>query len=482
MSRYSLRLLILWAGFALRTWHLGAASLWIDEVVTANRAHSFLADSLGSIIGAGNQVPFYYLLMRSFPTHNEFLLRLPSALAGTLSIALIMLIADRLYRDQSLTLLAGALLAFSPLHIWLSRMARSYALLIALSLLVSYLFIDLLEGNPSRPKWIAFTLSSAAAYLTHDFALILIVAQLVVLLVCQRATPHFKRRWIVAQCIAVAPFLLWFLPLIIIDLMYSGHLIKAAWIPQPHWSDLLLTFGNMAAGYDGSPSSGYLPALFAAAILLGIGMIATFRRANRWNLYWIALAIPLPLIVYLASAVKPLYVDRYFSIGLPAVLLLMVFGWQRLPHAALRWLMVGIILLTETISVGLALEQGRDERTDWRGLAAYVRDSYQPGDVILFEADHLREPFEYYYGTIDENAMQSLSEDNEPDVSLYTRLWAVYSNPHTNVHRQGALPDFDPFSPGVSPMGDWLIAHQTAIIEREDFNGIELFLVRAYQP
>jgi mannosyltransferase len=481
MSRYSPKLLIFWAGFALRTWHLGAASLWIDEVVTANRAHYPLADSLGSIIGAGNQVPFYYLLIRSFPTHTEMLLRLPSAFAGTLSIALIMLIAARLYHDQTVTLLAGALLAFSPFHIWLSRMARSYALLIALSLLVSYLFIDLLEGSQSRPKWIAFVLSSAAVYLTHDFALILIFAQLVVLLVHQRATPHFTRRWIVAQGIAVAPFLLWFLPIIIIDLLHPGHLIKAAWIPQPHWNDLLLTFSNMAAGYDGSPSWDYLPALFAAAILLGGGLIATFRRADKWSLYWFTLAIPLPLIVFLASAVKPLYVDRYFSIGLPAVLLLIVSGWRRLPRTTLRGLLVGIILLTETSSVGFTLERGRDERTDWRGLAAHVRDSYQPGDGVLFEADHLREPFAYYSGTIDENVMPSLSEDDGLDVSTFARLWAVYPNPHTNVHRQGELPDFDPFSPGVSPMGDWLIAHQTAIIQREDFNGIELFLVRAHQ-
>jgi mannosyltransferase len=482
MSRYSPKLLILWAGFALRTWHLGVASLWIDEVVTANRAHSSLADILGSIIGAGNQVPFYYLLMRSFPTYHEFLLRLPSALAGTLSIALIMLIAERLYHNQSLTLLAGVLLASNPLHIWLSRMARSYALVIALSLLVSYLFIDLLEGHQSRPTWIAFILSSAAAYLTHDFALILIVAQMVVLLVFQRATSDVTRRWIIAQCIAVAPFLLWFLPLIIIDLFHPGHLIEAAWIPQPHWSDLLLTFSNMATGFDGSPSWAYLPALIATALLLGVGLLATFRRADKWNLYWFALAIPLPLIVFLASAIKPLYVDRYFSIGLPAVLLLMVSGWQRLPRTALRWLSVGIILLTETSSVGFTLERSRDERSDWRGLAAYVRNSYQPGDGVLFEADHLREPFAFYYGAIDEIAMPSLSGGDVPGISPFSRLWAVYPNPHTNVHRQGTLPDFDPFAPGVSPMGDWLIAHQTTIIEREDFNGIELFLVRASQP
>ena len=484
MSRYSPRILILWAGFMLRTWNLGAASLWIDEVVTADRVHSSLADSLGSIIGAGNQVPFYYLLMRSFPTCNEFLLRLPSAFAGTLSIALIMLIAAHLYHDQTVTLLAGALLAFSPVHIWLSRMARAYALLIALSLLVSYLFIDMLETNRPRPKWIAFVLGSAAAYLTHYFGLILLFTQLVFLLVCRRANARFKRRWIVAQCIAVAPFLLWFLPLAIIDLLNPGHLIGkgTGWVPHPHAVDLLLTLSNMAVGYDGSGSWGYLPGLLAASILLGVGLIYIFRRANTWNLYWFALAIPFPLIVFLISAIKPLYVDRYFSIGLPAVLLLMVSGWQRLPYSALRWMTVGTILLTQVSSVGFTLQQSRDEKTDWRGLATYIRNSYQPGDSVLFEAKHLREPFEYYFGTIDENAIQTLSERADSGVSFSTRLWAVYPNPRTDVHRQGALPDFDPFSPGVSQMGDWLIEHRTAIIEQHDFNDIKLFLIGAKEP
>jgi 4-amino-4-deoxy-L-arabinose transferase-like glycosyltransferase len=484
MSRYSPKLLILWVGFVLRTWNLGAASLWIDEVVTANRVHFSFADSLGSIIGAGNQVPFYYLLMRSFPTYNEFLLRLPSAFAGMLSIALIMLIAADLYHDQTVTLLAGALLAFSPMHIWLSRMARAYALLIALSLLVSYLFIDMLETNPSRPKWIAFVLGSTATYLTHYFGLILLFTQLVFLLVCRRATSRFKRCWIVVQCIAVAPFLLWFLPLAIIDLLKPGHLIGkgTGWVPHPHALDLLLTFSNMAIGYDGSRLWGYLPGLLAALTLLCNGLIHTFRRANTWNLYWFTLAIPLPLIVYLVSGVKPLYVDRYFSIGLPAVLMLMVASWQRLPCSALRWLTVGTILLTEVSSVGFTLQKGRDEKTDWRGLAAYVRISYQPGDSILFEAKHVREPFEYYFGTLDDSAVQTLSEPAGPGVSLSVRLWAVYPDPRADVHRQGALPDFDPFSPGVSQMGDWLIEHRTTIFEQRDFNGIKLFLIGTEKP
>jgi uncharacterized membrane protein len=478
-----LAILILWAGFALRAWNLGAASLWIDEVVTANRAKFPLKDSLGSIMMAGNQVPFYYLLLRGFPTHNEMLLRLPSAFAGTISIALVMLTADRLYRNERLAVLAGALLAFNPLHIWLSRMARSYTLLLALSLLASYAFLEILRGERSRTVWTLFILSSAAAYLTHYFGLILLFAQLAFLLVYRRANWYVISRWAAAQFTAITPFLLWFLPLVLIDLFYPGTLIGkgVSWIPQPHLSDLPLTLGNMAVGFDGSQSWTFLPALFAAAILIATGLIYAFRRTDIY-LYWFLLAISLPLAVFVVSTIKPLYVDRYFSIGLPAVLLLMLYGWQRLRYAALRWVLVGIILLTGAGSVLFILRQGADEKTDWRGVAAYIRQTHRPGDGLLFEASHLREPFEYYFGTDNMDALRpmTLSEAGNfglPAMPKLARLWVVYPNPYIDTHRQGALPDFDPFAPGASRMGDWLIEHRTAIIAQRDFNGIKLFLL-----
>ena len=474
------QVLILWVGFVLRTWHLGAASFWIDEVVTANRVHRPLINSLGSIVGAGNQVPFYYLLLRGFPTSNELLLRLPSAFAGTLSIALIMLIAAHLYHDHRLTLLSGALLAFNPLHIGLSRMARSYALLIVLSLLASYLFIQLLGNNQSRPKWIVFVLSSAAAYLTHYFGLILLFAQFAFLLLSQYVPSHFKRHWLVAQCTAIAPFLLWFLPVVIIDLFRPGQLIGkgVAWIPAPHWSDLPLTFGNLAVGYDGS-SRLFIPGFLAAMILLITGWFYTLRRADTecsWNLYWFALAVPLPLVAFLASPIKSLYVDRYFSIGLPAILLFIVYGWKHFPYPALGRVLVMIILMTGAGASSAALQPGHIEKADWRDLAAYLQKVYRPGDGILFQADHLREPLEYYFGTGSIQVL-TLSEKDALDFSELHRLWVVYPNPYIDVHRQGALPDFDPFTPGAGPMGDWLIAHRTAIIAQHDFNGIKLFLI-----
>src|SRR5512133_3692722 len=118
--------IVLLAGFALRFWHLGHASLWIDEIWTDYWTQASLLKSLDLILEIGNQTPLYFTLLHFFPNDIELMLRLPSALMGGIGIALIIRVVAQLWKDYDAALFAGALVAFNPYHIWLSRMARPY--------------------------------------------------------------------------------------------------------------------------------------------------------------------------------------------------------------------------------------------------------------------------------------------------------------------------------------------------------------------
>jgi uncharacterized membrane protein len=169
--------LIVLAGLGLRVWQLGEASLWYDEAETQTWEQAAWDKFFSLVLESGNQTPLYFASLHLLPTETEFWLRLPSAVAGVAGIILLMFVTSKLYGDDHLALIMGALLAFNPYHIWFSRNTRPYALLLVVTLLASYFFLLLLRGERSRANWFAFTACSMAAYMTHYFAAALPLAQ-----------------------------------------------------------------------------------------------------------------------------------------------------------------------------------------------------------------------------------------------------------------------------------------------------------------
>ncbi|HEX3049528.1 MAG TPA: glycosyltransferase family 39 protein [Aggregatilineaceae bacterium] len=327
--------LILLFGAALRLWQLGTASLWIDEVWTQLSTEGSIHQTIVRTLELGNQTPVYFLTLHLFPRDTDFLLRLPSVLFGIIGVALVMLVALRLYNDCNYALLAGALFAFNPYFIWLSRTARYYSLLFIFSLLASYYFLVLLRNDRNRRVWILFVLSSMGAYMTHYFAAANPIAQYVLFSFLLSRKRRFFRRWMVAQVIAVLPLLVWMVLLSQQEVLSIG----IGWIPKPSWKAPLQTLWDMTVGYDGGVRLDgslrwYVPfGLVSAAVGLAVGIYDALQnhRTNPINFFWFWLLVaPLVLVFALSTALRSLYVDRYFVVVLPAVLLLMLVGWRRL--------------------------------------------------------------------------------------------------------------------------------------------------------
>jgi len=201
-------LLILLAAFAFRVWTLASSSLWIDEIWTDYQTHTPLDVSFRLMLESGSQTPLYFAAVHYFPSDNDLLLRWPAALMGVLGVALMMRVVRQLYGDGQIALIAGALVATNPYHIWLSRTARPYPQMFILALLASYFFLELLQGHRTRANWIGFTLASMAAYVTHYFTLALPLAQYALFAFILRGNRGFFRNWIKAQIVAGIPLLL----------------------------------------------------------------------------------------------------------------------------------------------------------------------------------------------------------------------------------------------------------------------------------
>ena len=160
-------LLAMLAGL-LRFLHLGAWSLWADEVYTLRDLHDWSAIK-GYPIG-------YWLIgmaVRCFG-ESEFSARLMPALAGTITVPALYLIGRRLFNERA-GVIAGILLALSSFHICYSQYARYYTLLMLLGLLAMWFAWDGIDRDRKGRLALSAGLFLATA-LTHWSGLLLLPA------------------------------------------------------------------------------------------------------------------------------------------------------------------------------------------------------------------------------------------------------------------------------------------------------------------
>src|SRR5215468_6265468 len=112
---------------ALRLYRIAARPLSSQEIYTWDFSHQTVPFILGPLSHMETNPPFYYLLIKFIMTfgETEFLLRLPSVVAGTLAIPLIYILG-RVGGASKSGVIGAGLLSLSAIAITYSREARGY--------------------------------------------------------------------------------------------------------------------------------------------------------------------------------------------------------------------------------------------------------------------------------------------------------------------------------------------------------------------
>ena len=138
---------------ALRAFHLGAQSLWIDELFTwmsADVGRPFaLATLLENIHG-----PLYSLAVHlggGWLGDAEWALRLPSFVCGVATVPALAWLAAR-WLGRAEAVWAAWLAAGSPFLVWYSQEARGYMQLILCACVASALLVGPARRLPARTK------------------------------------------------------------------------------------------------------------------------------------------------------------------------------------------------------------------------------------------------------------------------------------------------------------------------------------------
>jgi len=177
-------LVIMLLGAVLRFYGLGFQSLSGGELASwdfSNR--ETLSQVIGGVRGDVHP-PLYFLILRFAQWifgDSEWALRFPSALAGWLCIPAIYLLGRRLYSERE-GIIAALFLAVLWAPIYYSQEARSYSMLILLSILTSYFWWGVILGLryrrelPAGDAALYVVCAVLCAYL-HYFGLLLVILQ-----------------------------------------------------------------------------------------------------------------------------------------------------------------------------------------------------------------------------------------------------------------------------------------------------------------
>ncbi|MGC8826789.1 MAG: glycosyltransferase family 39 protein, partial [Anaerolineae bacterium] len=162
---------------ALRLWHLGEQSLWIDEAAAFAMSAGSPADVLRTALEHPLDLPLERFILNPLTRYppDEFLFRLPAALWGVLGAALTYILARQIW-DAETALLAAGLLALSPYNIRYSQEARNYTSFLALQLLTLISLVRAVR-RPARANWTLYALAAGTVMYDHLYSFIILAWQ-----------------------------------------------------------------------------------------------------------------------------------------------------------------------------------------------------------------------------------------------------------------------------------------------------------------
>jgi mannosyltransferase len=382
---------------------LTVPSYWRDEAATVAAVHR----PLGALIRMLGHVDAvhgaYYLLIwpvaQRFGT-GETALRIPSLLAMAVAAGVITATGRRV-ASPAVGLIAGLIFAVSPSVSEFGQMARSYALVTMAAALASYALVRVLERDASRVRWLWYAVSLTVLGALNIFALLLIPAHGITMLLRYRTRSARGvrraawRRWAIAAGVALAMNL----PLIGLATHQRAQIM---WLPPFSPSEI----GN-AADVLGAP---WMTAGLALVLLAG-GILAIARRRSgnggsgpgsagqAGGTGWgpvAALCVPWlvvpPLVLMVATVVyTPLYDQRYVLFCMPAAALIAAVAVAELARAPGRRLTAwagAATALVVVAALGFVLQvqyrQPSGHADDIREADSIIAATARPGDVLAY--------------------------------------------------------------------------------------------------
>jgi hypothetical protein len=352
---------------------LAGHALWFDELFTAEVARLPLGDLLAAVVSGEGTTDYlagvppsynapYYVVVHAWVSlpglGGDTSLRVLSLLATAGGVALITRAVSRL-TDRATGVLAGAVLAASPLLLEQAVEARSYGLAV---LATGAALLGLVRWLQEPPRGLVlFGIAGAAMGLAHWYAVTVLAAFVVAALLVRgrRALP---------LAVTGAGATLPAVAMVGLNLLNGTGARNAE-----HLHD---TGGELAELAVSAWSGGHGPLLYLTVWLAVVGAVRA-RGLRVVGAAWVL--VPL-LLLTAAELVRPVYLPRYLLAGLLGLGVLAAAGALAAPRGARAPLAALLLVVSLLTSEPLAHREPR-ERAD--EVVHLLADVQRPGEPIV---------------------------------------------------------------------------------------------------
>jgi len=479
-SNIILLLAIVFLGTFFRLYKLSSKSLWQDEIGQVLAAsQSTINDVLIEILFHLSP-PLDYIILH-FVLHignNDFIVRLPAAIFGILSIFLIYGVSKTLFSEKE-GLISALLLSTSPMAVWYSQEARMYSLFMFLSLLSLFFFIKALQQNRII-WWFGFIIFTVLALYTHYFSFFILLIEIVFFVILLIKNRYFKEKGKFSKNIKKTTIWYFFSSLILIfelfyfclDLLLSqtDGFKKDLWYGlSANMSFFKSIFSVLSIysldvkcllGISDITGSIIITGIYILFLILFIFGIIKFTERDIDQTILLFLWVFLPVVVsFIVSYYQdgPITTTKNMIFILPAFLMLISKGlinisiWinyiiETQNHRIIKknnttnskcvicltLLVIVVILNIAAIGQGYTIQ-----KQDMKGIGNYLSTNIRSGDVIVTFRDSTNHLKFYYTGDdVDIIVLQEKIPDNEffdYMTSNYKKIWFV-SSPYIGVN------------------------------------------------
>ncbi|OIP29923.1 MAG: hypothetical protein AUK47_26460 [Deltaproteobacteria bacterium CG2_30_63_29] len=424
--------LTLAAGAALRLLYIGDEGFWFDEFWIWRQSQMGARELLADMIDGDVHPPLYQLFILAWTAlfgASEVPLRLPSALFGIASIAALFGYARGTFGAR-IGLVSAGLLACSEYAVYYSQEARSYSLLLLLSITSAWALSNATADARLRSLAL-YALSGVLLAYTHVFGMLFLVflafGTLVSLWRKENGALTLKR-WFWVHVVMAAAFAPWVPAL----LHQASRVQKGFWIPPLDW----LFFASYFAKYSGGRPLGWL----ALALVLS-ALWTTWRHRDRLPsgeslpaskaskvvtlVAWFVFMLGVPFVI--SKLGEPIMHAKSAISVLAPLSIIMALGLYALP-AKLRW---GVLILWVAGSLGSIVwtNYRAQNREGWREMSVDVAERFDADrDLVLLYHPDFDYMFCYrYYLPKNIDAIEMICADeacNEPLERLEARASA----------------------------------------------------------